>query len=64
MKKNDTEESIPLLPWFEAVLLETPLEKRTGWVFNPVSLQLKIGRRVRHSRPDAEWGGKGDFPHR
>ena len=58
MQKNDTEESIPLLPWFEAVLLETPVEKRTGWVFNPVSLQTKIGRRVRHSRPDAEWVGK------
>ena len=34
------------------------MEKRTGWVFNSSSLQLKIGRRVRHSRPDAEWVGK------
>lgn len=58
MQKNDTEESIPLLPWFESVLLETPPEKQTGWVFHPLSLQLKIGRKVRHRRPDAEWVGK------
>lgn len=58
MQKNDTEESIPLLPWFEAVLLETPPGKRTGWVFNPESLQLKLGRKVRQQRPDAEWVGK------
>jgi len=58
MQKNDTEESIPLLPWFEAVLLETPPERRAGWVFNPMSLQLRLGRKVRHKRPDAEWVGR------
>jgi len=58
MQKNDTEESIPLLPWFEAVLLETAPEERTGWVFNPLSLQLRLGRKVRHERPAAEWVGK------
>jgi integrase len=58
MQKNDTEENIPLLPWFEAVLLETPEENRKGWVFVPQSLQLKVGRKVRHQRPDAEWVGK------
>ncbi len=58
MQKNDTEESIPLLPWFESVLLETRPEKRKGWVFHPQSLQLKMGRKVRYSRPDAEWVGK------
>jgi len=58
MQKNDTEESIPLLPWFEAILLRTPAENRNGWVFNPLSLQLKMGRKVRHHRPDAEWVGK------
>ena len=58
LQKNDTEESIPLLPWFEAVLLETPPEYRTGWVFEPLSLQLRIGRKVRHHRPDAEWVGR------
>ena len=51
MQKNDTEECIPLLPWFEAVLMETPPEKRTGWVFDPQSLQLKLGRQIRHQRP-------------
>lgn len=58
MQKNDTEEIIPLLPWFEAVLLEIPPDKRKGWVFNPASLQVQIGRNVRHLRPDAEWVGK------
>ncbi|HMP78923.1 MAG TPA: tyrosine-type recombinase/integrase [Pirellulaceae bacterium] len=58
MQKNDTEECIPLLPWFEAVLLKTPEEQRTGWIFNPRSLQLKLGRKGRQPRPDAEWVGK------
>jgi integrase len=58
LQKNDTEESIPLLPWFETVLLETPLEHRNGWVFHPKSLQLRFGRKVRHKRPNAEWVGR------
>jgi integrase len=58
MQKNDTEESIPLLPGFEALLLETPEIERFGWVLNPMSLQTMLGRRVRHQRPDAEWVGK------
>ncbi len=58
MQKNDTEQSIPLLPWFEALLLETPPEQRQGWIFNPQSLQLKIRRKVRYQRLDAEWVGK------
>jgi integrase len=55
MQKNDTEQTIPLLPWFEDVLLEVEQEQRTGWVFSPVSLQLKLGRGARHSRPKADW---------
>ncbi len=55
MQKNDTEESIPLLPTLEAVLLETPKAQRFGWIFNPLSLQTKLGRKVRHQRPSAEW---------
>ena len=58
MQKSDTEESIPLLPGFEAVLLQTPENRRDGWVFDPVSLQTKIGRSSRHGRLDAEWVGK------
>ena len=58
MQKNDTEEDIPLLPWFEQLLLETPKSERKGWVFNPQSLQTKLGRRVRHGRFDIEWIGK------
>jgi integrase len=58
MQKNDTEESIPLLPSLEHLLLETPKAQRFGWVFNPMSLQTKLGRRVRHQRPNAEWVSK------
>ena len=58
MQKNDTEESIPLLPGFETLLLETPEIERFGWVLNPMSLQTRLGRCVRHQRPDAEWVGK------
>lgn len=55
MQKNDTEQTIPLLPWFEDVLLEVEQEHRTGWVFTPASIQLKLGRGVRHSRPKTDW---------
>lgn len=58
MQKNATEESIPMLPGLEALLLETPALERFGWVFNPMSLQTKLGRSVRHQRPNAEWIGK------
>lgn len=58
MQKNDTEENIPLLPWFEALLLETAPANRHGWAFAPQSLQLKAGRKVGTQRPDAEWVGK------
>jgi integrase len=58
MQKNDTEESIPLLLWFEAVLLETPQSRRKDWAFNPESLQSKFGRGTTRQRPDAEWVGK------
>jgi integrase len=58
MQKNETEESIPLLPGFEKLLLTTPEVQRFGWVANPMSLQTKLGRRMRHQRPNAEWVGK------
>jgi integrase len=58
MQKNDTEESIPLLPGFESLLLKTPEPQRFGWVFNPMSLQTMLGRRARFQRTDAEWVGK------
>lgn len=32
-----------------------PVSQRGGWVFEPASLQPKLGRRVRHERPAAEW---------
>lgn len=57
LQMNDTDESIPLLPWFEKLLVQTPTESRRVWVFNPKSLQLKMGRKVKYHRPDAEWVG-------
>lgn len=58
MQKNNSDEEIPLLPGFESLLLETPPDLRTGWIFAPQSLQNKRNRRVRHQRPDSEWVGK------
>ena len=58
LQKNDTDESIPILPGFESLLAETPTEDRTGWVFNPDSLNVKFGRQPVVGRPSAEWVGK------
>jgi len=58
MQKNDTHETIPMLPVFELLLLETPESERKGWVFNPKSLQLRLGRKIAHKRPDADWVAK------
>jgi integrase len=58
MQKNDTEESIPLLPGFENLLLKTPDDQRAGWVFNPLSLDSRAGRKSRDSRPQVGWVGK------
>ena len=54
-QKNATEESIPLLPGFEAVLQETPSENRSGFVFEPESLQTKAGRKPGDERLRVEW---------
>lgn len=58
MQKNDTDESIPLLPGFENLLKELSAVNRKGWIFNPISLQTRLGKKVRFERPDAEWVGK------
>ena len=58
MQKNATEEFIPLLPGFEALLLKTPPEQRIGWAFKPLSLQIAVGRKPRHGRLTAEWASK------
>jgi integrase len=59
MQKNATEESIPLLPEFERLLLQTPDDQRVGWAFNPLTLDSRAGReKVRSSRPRTAWVGK------
>jgi integrase len=55
LQKNDTEESIPMLPAFEQLLLETPEAEWQGWVFRPASLEPN-GRQRR--RPTTTWVGK------
>ena len=57
-QKNDTDESIPLLPGFESLLNETPGRDRHGWAFNPLSLQEKKGRKAGGNRLQVEWIGK------
>ena len=58
LQKNATEESIPLLPWFEDVLLEVPEEDRIGWVFNPGPVAHSQGRPPVSSRRNSDWVGK------
>ena len=57
-QKNDTEESIPLLPGFELLLKEIPGRDRQGWVFCPESLQTQKRRKQSEERLGAEWVGK------
>ena len=58
MQKNDTEETIPLLPDFEGLLLKTPDDQRAGWAFNPLSLDSRAGRVTRSARPAVGWVSK------
>ena len=55
MQKNATEEAIPLLPAFEAILLKTAEVTQSGWAFNPKSLQTKVKRRPRCGRLQSDW---------
>ncbi len=58
LQKNNTEECIPLLPDLESLLLETPEADRTGWVFQPESLQGKFHRAASDTRPTTKWVGR------
>ena len=58
MQKNATEESIPLLPGFENLLLQTPEDNRCGWVFSPLTLNSRLGRVSSGERLSEEWAGK------
>ena len=55
MQKNATEDSIPLLPGFESLLLETPAAERSGWVFCPMSLPGRRGRSAKTERLTVDW---------
>lgn len=56
LQKNATEEEIPLLPGFEALVLETPTDQRAGWVFRPISRMMNQSKR--EIRPTAAWVGR------
>lgn len=58
MQKNDSDQTIPLLPAFEEILLETPEDQRKGWVFNPESLPLRFGGEPKCPRLKVGWVGK------
>ena len=58
LQKNKRFQEIPLCPWLEQLLEEVPTELRTGWVFNPESLEPNYGRRPRVQRLSAERVGK------
>jgi integrase len=57
MQKNDTDQSIPLLPWFEELLIKTPAASRSGWVFQPLPLRTYEDDRLQ-KRPETDWVGK------
>lgn len=58
MQKNGRDDTIPLVPWFESVLLDTPEPRQTGWAFCPASLQPKSGRAASNDRPSVAWVGR------
>jgi integrase len=57
-QKNDTQESIPLVPAFDALLQSVPLDDRTGYVFQPRSLEGLMNRPESTKRLTAEWCGR------
>ena len=57
-QKNGETQAIPLCPWFELLLRQIPSEERTGWIFNPQSLQGKYGQSYRGKRASTDWVGK------
>lgn len=58
LQKNDTDQTIPLIPWFEELLLTTPLADRHGWVFQPKFLSKYERPNTVGDRPTAEWVGR------
>src|SRR5690348_2477503 len=54
-EKNDTEESIPLLPALESLLLEIARDQQVGWILKPLNLQIKLRRRPRQERLSTKW---------
>lgn len=58
MQKNGKSETIPILPGFETLLLETPEARRKAWVFNPQPISRRFGGTKLSTRPTVEWVGK------
>lgn len=42
-QKNDTEESVPILPEFAALLRSIPDDEREGWIFQPTPIKRRYG---------------------
>lgn len=56
-QNNNKHQETSLLSGFEALLLKTPEEERSGYIFNPISLRTKRGSEPKPGRPKAEWVG-------
>jgi integrase len=57
-QKNGKTQDTPLGPWLEEQLMSVPECGRTGYVFNPPSLEATVGREYRGERLTAERVGK------
>ena len=63
-QKNDTEESIPLIPGFEELLLETPEAEQFGWTFNPMEVAGTARSTGEVSAAECGMGWQSHLPHR
>ncbi len=50
MHKNGDDEEIPMLPARELLLSSVPREVRTGWIFEPLSIEYRAGRNTSDAR--------------
>lgn len=57
-QKNGKTQEVPMTPWFAEQLSEVLPTERTGHVFNPESLQARIGRTYHGERLTADRVGK------
>jgi integrase len=57
-QKNGIDETIPMLPGLEELLLSVPTENRTGWIFDPLTIWNPDARKYTHNRLTGDHVGK------